>query len=105
MYPGLGSVVNKTNNAEWNKSKETRVIHDGSAWLGLEMRQKSDGKMHKPSDIDIDSLIGFAEVEIINVEWTLDARIVDQAVLELLYECRNGSNVAGIKDIVGSIVT
>jgi hypothetical protein len=44
------------------------------------MRQQGDGEVHGAADVDIYFLVGFGEVEVVDVEGTLDAGVVYKAV-------------------------
>jgi hypothetical protein len=52
----------------WYKPKHGADVHDdGAILLAFEMVEEGNGKVHRPSDVDVDFLIGFLEVEVVDV--------------------------------------
>lgn len=74
------------------------------------MREKGDGEVHGAADVDVDFLVCFFEVEVVDVQWSLHAGIVDYAIdvwmvgEYFLDKGRKGRGIAGVEDIVGSTV-
>ncbi len=46
-------------------------------FLLLKVGQQADSEVHRPADVDVDFLVGFVEVKVVDIKGSLDAGVVD----------------------------
>lgn len=104
MQPGLCAVIDGIYNTRGDESEAARYVDDNCAvGLALEVVQKANGKVHGPSNVDIDFLVCLAEIELLYLQGPLDPSIVDEAVdvRVIIYdsfdEGGDGGDVTGIE--------
>lgn len=70
------------------------------------MRESRDCELHGPADLDVNVLVGFLKVRLVDVEGSLNAGIVDQPVniwevqCHLLSKVKNSRDVAVVERVV-----
>ena len=70
------------------------------------MGEEADSEVHGAADDDIDFLVGFLEVEVVDVEGALHAAVVNQAIdfwvvfCDFFNEGGDGGDVAGVEGVL-----
>lgn len=110
MHEGFCAVVDGIDDTERVVAENAADVHDRCCWFGFEVGKESHCEMHRPGYVDCYFGICFREIEVVDVEGSLNAGIVDYAVdvwmffYDGSYEIWNGFEVSGIKNIVRSIL-